>query len=121
VSHQAHRLRLIGDIVSKATTAKDFGNALKGLELAAKEMGGLGTVVEHKGIVSHVHGSIEDARRELADRLRGALPMIELVPQQETEGPSVAKHGAETNNVPKSLASGQDTADSGQPSGDDGV
>jgi hypothetical protein len=85
VSHQAHRLRLIGQIVDKATTAKDFGNALKGLELAAKEMGGLSQKVEHTGIVSHVHGSIEDARREVADRLRALVPVIDLQPCNVTE------------------------------------
>lgn len=85
VSHQAHRLRLIGEIVDKATTAKDFGNALKGLELAAKEMGGLAQEVKHTGVVSHVHGTVEEARRELADRLRTLVPAIDLAPCKLTE------------------------------------
>ena len=85
VSHQAHRLRLIGDIVAKATTAKDFSNALKGLELAAKEMGGLSQKVEHTGIVAHVHGSVEDARREVADRLRALMPVIDIPSGHVTE------------------------------------
>jgi hypothetical protein len=85
VSHQAHRLRLIGTIVEKAEKAKDFGNALKGLELAAKEMGGLSQTIEHKGMVAHVHGTVEDARRELADRLRQLIPVVDLGPCNVTE------------------------------------
>lgn len=73
VAHQAHRLRKIEDIVEKATISKDYASALKGLELAAKEMGGLSQTVEHKGIVSHVHGSVDDARAELSMRLQTLL------------------------------------------------
>lgn len=105
VAHQAHRLRLIGTIVDKATTAKDFANALKGLELAAKEMGGLGTVVEHKGTVAHIHGTVEDARREVAERLKALIPTIEL---EARPIPSVQKSGVETKNVDNPITSGQE-------------
>lgn len=75
VAHQAHRLRLIGTIVEKASNSKDFNAALKGLELAAKEMGAIGQTqtVEHKGVISHVHGSVDDARAEVAMRLQGLI------------------------------------------------
>ncbi len=96
VAHQAHRLKLIGQIVDKATTAKDFANALKGLELAAKEMGGLSQKVEHTGTVSHVHGTVEEARRELADRLKALVPTIDLEPSHGTdEALEVECHGTE--------------------------
>ncbi len=59
-------------MVEKATKSKDYNAALKGLELAAKEMGGVlegKTTVRHEGSVAHVHGSLEDMRLELAMRL----------------------------------------------------
>jgi len=72
ISHQSHRLRLVGRIVEKATTSKDYNAALKGLELAAKEMGGAlsgHTTVRHEGMIGHVHATVEEARAELAARL----------------------------------------------------
>lgn len=72
IAHQAHRLRLVSRVVEKATNSKDYAAALKGLELAAKEMGGALTaqhVVRHEGTVGHVHATVEEARRELAARL----------------------------------------------------
>jgi hypothetical protein len=72
ISHQAQRLRLVAKVVEKATTSKDYAAALKGLELAAKEMGGVlegKSIVEHRGGMVHVHTNVEDARREVAMRL----------------------------------------------------
>ena len=72
IAHQAHRLRLVTRIVEKATTSKDYAAALKGLELAAKEMGGAlsgHTTVRHEGMIGHVHATVEEARAELAARL----------------------------------------------------
>jgi hypothetical protein len=72
IAHQSHRLRLVGRIVEKATTSKDYNAALKGLELAAKEMGGAlsgHTTVRHEGMIGHVHATVEEARAELAARL----------------------------------------------------
>lgn len=83
MAHQAHRLRLIGEIVEKATTARDFGNAIKGLELAAKEMGGVlegRSVVTHQGAIAHVHGTVEDARQEVAMRLASLVEGGLLLP-----------------------------------------
>lgn len=83
MAHQAHRLRLIGEVVEKATNARDFGNALKGLELAAKEMGGVlegKQTVIHSGAVAHVHGTIEDARQEVAMRLAALVDGGLLLP-----------------------------------------
>lgn len=100
LAHQAHRLRLIGDIVEKATTAKDFGNAIKGLELAAKEMGGAlegKTIVTHTGAVAHVHGSVDDMRQELAMRLATvveAMPPVSLpAPSPDATPEAVATEG----------------------------
>jgi hypothetical protein len=95
VAHQAHRLKLIGDLVEKASNSKDFNAALRGLELAAKEMGaGQTTTVKHEGVISHVHGSIEDAKAELAMRLaafveqraRDEGALLEAVPVPMDEG-----------------------------------
>lgn len=82
ISHQAHRLRLLTTIVEKAEKSKDFNAALKGLELAAKEMGGMldasvAKKVEHSGMVAHAHLNVEDARQEVAMRLR---QMVEAAP-----------------------------------------
>jgi hypothetical protein len=92
VSHQAHRLRLIERLIDKATTAKEFNAAIKGLELAAKEMGQLAQHVKHEGVVSHVHGSVDDARAEVAMRLKammesGALFQVAL-PNPTTPSPT---------------------------------
>lgn len=90
LAHQAHRLRLIEKLIDKATTAKEYASAIKGLELAAKEMGALSSVpveVRHTGTVAHVHASIADAKAELAMRLNhlvatnpALLPAADLVP-----------------------------------------
>ena len=91
VAHQAHRLRLIGELVEKASNSKDFAAALRGLELAAKEMGGLSQTVRHEGTVSHahIHASIEDAKAELAMRLAsfvdsGQAPTLLAAPTEES-------------------------------------
>lgn len=79
IAHQAHRLRLLSTIVEKAEKARDFGNAIKGLELAAREMGGQLTNVQKRevqGTVEHRHLSVEDARQELATRLGGLLERL---------------------------------------------
>lgn len=79
--HQAHRLALIGQVVEKATHSRDYNAALKGLELAAKEVGGAMTgshTVKHEGMIAHVNLSPEDARREVADRLRSLVDGGEL-------------------------------------------
>ena len=84
MAHQAHRLRMIGEIVEKATTAKDFGNAIKGLELAAKEMGGVlegKQTIVHQGAIAHVHGTLEDARSEVAMRLQQIVEGGLLLPE----------------------------------------
>jgi hypothetical protein len=76
IAHQAHRLRRYETLVDKAEKAKDFSAALKGLELAAKEMGGVlegRTTVKHEGSVEHRHLSIEDQRAELAMRLSAVI------------------------------------------------
>lgn len=75
IAHQAHRLRLLENLVAKAEKARDFGNAIKGLELAAREMGGQLTNVQKRevqGEVVHRHLTPEDAKAELAMRI-GAL------------------------------------------------
>lgn len=98
VAHQAHRLRLIEKLIDKATTSKEFASAIKGLELAAKEMGGLAQQVQHSGTVAHVHASLDDAKAELAMRLQAhieqqALPSpvatdpIEVEPEPAPQDP----------------------------------
>jgi hypothetical protein len=104
ISHQAQRLRLLSGIVEKAEKSKDFNAALKGLELAAKEMGGMmdasvARKVEHSGAVAHVHGTVEDARAEVAMRLRSmveALPPPDPAPQaiQDAEFSAVSDEDA---------------------------
>lgn len=72
VANQAHRLRLIERVIEKATTSKDYNSALKGLELAAKEMGGVlegKHTIRHEGSIEHRHLSVEDAKAELVTRL----------------------------------------------------
>lgn len=76
IAHQTHRLKVLQSLVDKATTAKEFAVAMKGLEQAAKEMGGVltnQTKVTHEGRVEHRHLSIDDAREELAQRLAAAI------------------------------------------------
>jgi len=88
VAHQAHRLRLLSRIVDKATTSKDYANAIKGLELAAKEMGGALTsqhTVKHEGTVAHVHATVEEARAEITARLQQVVDGGLLLPSP-TEG-----------------------------------
>jgi hypothetical protein len=101
IAHQAHRLRLVSRIVEKATTSKDYAAALKGLELAAKEMGGAlsgQTTVRHEGMIGHVHATVEEARAEISARLaqvvEGGLllpappPVATLPEASPTEGDS---------------------------------
>lgn len=91
IAHQAHRLRLIGEVVEKAGKSKDYNAALKGLELAAKEMGGLmdasvARKVEHTGVIGHAHLNVDDARQEVAMRLRDMvekMPVVEALPAPE--------------------------------------
>lgn len=82
VAHQSHRLKLIGRIVEKATNSRDYAAALKGLELAAKEMGAYSqtTVVQHTGAIAHVHGTVEEARAEVAMRLQAMVDAGTLLP-----------------------------------------
>lgn len=88
IAHQAHRLRRYEEIADSALKSKDFSSALKAMELAAKEMGGVlegKTTVEHRGAVAHVHGSVEDMRQELAMRLRQVVEGGTLLPAPEEE------------------------------------
>jgi hypothetical protein len=89
VAHQAHRLRKLEEVIEKAIASKDFNSALKGLELSAKEMGGVlegKTTVRHEGAISHVHGTVEDARAEVAMRLQQLVDTT-LVPPAEEDAP----------------------------------
>jgi hypothetical protein len=88
ISHQAHRLRLLSRVVEKATTSKDYANAIKGLELAAKEMGGALSgqhTIRHEGTIGHVHATVEEAKAEIASRLTMVLEAGTLL-----SAPSVA-------------------------------
>ena len=96
ISHQAHRLRLLGRVIEKANNSKDFNAAIKGLELAAKEMGGALSgqhVVRHEGMIGHVHATVEEAKAEIASRLTQVLeagtlllPAVATPPATEGEG-----------------------------------
>jgi len=85
IAHQAHRLRRYEEVYDKALKGRDYGAALKAMELAAKELGGAMTnasTVVHKGQVEHRHLSAHDAKEELAMRLtamleaHASLPML---------------------------------------------
>jgi hypothetical protein len=107
IAHQAHRLRKLEAIIEGATKSKDYGNAIKGLELAAKEMGGTLAgqhTVTHKGAVAHVHGSIDDMRSELAMRLTTladamALPAPATAEGETLEGEVVPGAGTDADPV----------------------
>lgn len=93
ISHQAQRLRLIGQVVEKAQSSKDYAAALKGLELAAKEMGGVlegRSIVEHRGGMVHVHTNVEDARREVAMRLAQIVDGGLLLPAAVPDNPEIS-------------------------------
>jgi hypothetical protein len=95
IAHQAHRLRLVSRLIEKASSSKDFNAALKGLELAAKEMGGAlsgHSVVEHRGTVGHVHANLEDARREVAMRLSQVVEGGTLLPAPTPQAPSTEEN-----------------------------
>jgi len=90
IAHQAHRLRLLGRVIEKANNSKDFNAAIKGLELAAKEMGGALSgqhVVRHEGTIGHVHATVEEARAEITARLtqvvEGGLLLAAPSPTEE--------------------------------------
>lgn len=91
MAHQAHRLRQLENIVDLATRAKDFSSAIKALELAGKEMGGLlqagnsKVTVEHTGTIGHVHATVEEARREVAMRLAS---LMERTPELQAALPA---------------------------------
>lgn len=76
IAHQAHRLRNYEAVYAKALKSNDFASALKAMELAAKEMGGVLTntsTVKHEGKVDHRHLTLEDAKAELAMRLASVM------------------------------------------------
>ena len=105
IAHQAHRLRKLEDIADKATKSKDYNAALKAIELAAKEMGGLTQTVRHEGRVEqahlHVHGTTEDMRTELAMRLAALADTVHVertaIP---SVGPSVGTVAIESGHKP---------------------
>ena len=110
IAHQAHRLRKLENIIESATKSKDYTAALKGIELAAKEMGGLTQTVRHEGRVEqahlHVHGTTEDMRTELAMRLAAladtvAPTVVEALPAPSV-GQSVGTRDAEDGENPVS-------------------
>ena len=110
IAHQAHRLRKLENIIESATKSKDYTAALKGIELAAKEMGGLTQTVRHEGRVEqahlHVHGTTEDMRTELAMRLAAladtvAPTVVEALPVPSV-GQSVGTRDAEDGENPVS-------------------
>jgi hypothetical protein len=90
IAHQAHRLRKYEDVYDKALKAKDFSAALKAMELAAKEMGGVMTntsTVKHEGKVEHRHMSLDDAKAELAMRLSAMVDGGQLEPMPALPAP----------------------------------
>ena len=93
ITHQAHRLRRLEEVHQAAMRAKDFTNAIKALEVASKELGGLGetVTVKHSGTVGHVHASLEDARTEVAMRLAGLIERAQLqLPSSSSTAPAPA-------------------------------
>jgi hypothetical protein len=92
ISHQAHRLRRLEAVHDAAMRAKDFTNAIKALEVAAKELGGLGetVTVKHSGTVGHVHATIDEARAEVTMRLAGLLEAAKVGQAGEGAAPSQA-------------------------------
>ncbi len=83
IAHQAHRLRKYEEIYDKALKGRDYSAALKAMELAAKELGGVMTnqsTVKHEGNVTHRHLSPADAKVELGMRLQAMLEQQAALP-----------------------------------------
>ena len=86
ISHQAHRLRMLDRLATKLERQGDYGGALKAIEQAAKETGGLFTnqrkaVVE--GSVNIVHRDPQEARSQLAALLAAHIDRYEALPAPE--------------------------------------
>lgn len=97
IAHQAHRLRLLSRVVDKATTSKDYANAIKGLELAAKEMGGALSgqhTIRHEGTIGHVHATVEEAKAEIASRLTQVIEAGTLLSAPSVATPPATEEGA---------------------------
>lgn len=83
IAHQAHRLRKYEEIYEKALKGRDYSAALKAMELAAKELGGVMTnqsTVKHEGNVTHRHLTPQDAKAELAMRLTAMIETQAALP-----------------------------------------
>jgi hypothetical protein len=96
IAHQAHRLRLLSRVVDKATTSKDYANAIKGLELAAKEMGGALSgqhTIRHEGTIGHVHATVEEAKAEIAARLTQVIDAGTLLSAPVATPPATEEGG----------------------------
>lgn len=95
IAHQAHRLRKYEEIYDKSLKARDFSAALKAMELAAKELGGVMTnqsTVKHEGNVTHRHLTPQDAKAELAMRLTAMVEaQAALPPMIEAQGTEIVE------------------------------
>lgn len=82
ISHQGHRLRLLDRLAIKLESEGDYGGALKAIEQAAKEVGGIFTN-ERKALVTAsvrtVQTTAAEARAELAARLQACV-QAQLLP-----------------------------------------
>ena len=81
ISHQGHRLRLLDRLAIKLESEGDYGGALKAIEQAAKEVGGIFTNERRttmSAIVRAVPIDIGEARAQLAMRLSALVEQHSL-------------------------------------------
>jgi hypothetical protein len=91
IAHQAHRLRMLDRLATRLEECGDYSGALKALELAAKEMGGLLTKEKLASVPDDpavANSSPADMRSELTGRLASLInmPSPVILPGWASEG-----------------------------------
>lgn len=83
ISHQAHRLRLLDRLAAKLERDGDYLGALRAIEQAAKEAGGLFNnhrTTKVEASVSIVPQNLQEARSQLALRLASYVERCDALP-----------------------------------------
>jgi hypothetical protein len=73
IAQQGHRLHLLDRLATKLEAQGDYGGALKAIEMAAKEVGGLFTNERRASVTANIRTvqmTAEEARAQLAARLQ---------------------------------------------------